>query len=204
MKNIIIKSVKFAGSCVNLQECPKPVFPEYAFVGRSNVGKSSLINMITNRKKIARISNSPGKTRCINHYLINEQWYMVDLPGYGFAKVSMKERESWRKIINQYIRGRKNLLCTFLLIDSRHTLQKSDDDFIKWLGTEQIPFILLFTKADKIKYKHLQKNIDTYKSALSESWDELPEYILTSAVTKLGRKEILEFIEKTNRIFNKK
>ncbi len=201
MKQVGIKSTEFIGSFPGVQKCPKPDRPEYAFIGRSNVGKSSLINMLTGRKNLARISNKPGKTRLINHFLINSQWYLVDLPGYGFAKISKKERESWGKMIHKYIIQRTNLLCTFLLIDSRLEPQRSDLDFIDWMGAVGLPFVIVFTKSDKLGKNQLSANLEAFKNKLLEKWAELPQLIVTSAKTSLGREALVEFITETNKIF---
>lgn len=201
MKEYKINKAEFVKSSTNLKECPDPKMPEYAFIGRSNVGKSSLINLITGRKNLAKISTSPGKTKCINHFLINEQWYLVDLPGYGFAKVSKTERENWGKLIHQYLVKRKNLLCTFLLVDSRHEVQKSDNEFIEWMGMTGLPFVLIFTKSDKLSKKQLADNLMDYRKALKEKWAELPEMIVTSAKTGKGKEAIIEFIAHTKKIF---
>lgn len=198
---MIIQSAKFIISNTDVKSCPKADMPEYAFIGRSNVGKSSLINMLSGRKKLAKISGAPGKTQLINHFLINKSWYLVDLPGYGFAKRSKSEREKWGEMIHKYLIKRKNLLCTFILIDSRHEPQKSDIDFIEWLGVNQLPFVIVFTKTDKLKKNQLQQNIDNYKNFLLQKWEELPQMFITSATLTLGKSDILRFIENTNKIF---
>lgn len=191
----------FVTSSVLESQCPKPDKPEYAFIGRSNVGKSSLINMLTGRKKLAKISGNPGKTITINHFIINKEWYLVDLPGYGFAKRSKTERKKWEKMIKHYILARQNLLTLFVLVDLRHDPQKNDMEFMEWLATSQIPFVIIFTKADKLNKNHIEKNLSTYQKVMLEKWEELPPFIVSSAETTLGREEILNYIQKTNRVF---
>ena len=197
-----IKSTKFVISSPDIQKCPEPNLPEYAFIGRSNVGKSSLINMLTDNKKLAKISGSPGKTQLINHFLINDKWYLVDLPGYGFAKSPKKAREKWGLMIRKYLVKRKNLLCIFILIDSRLSPQKADIDFINWIGINKLPFVIIFTKTDKLNKIQLTQNINLFKNRLLENWEELPQFFISSAKTKSGKEEILNFIEKTNAIFS--
>lgn len=197
-----ITEAEFLVSSSDIKQCPVPNLPEYAFIGRSNVGKSSLINMLTNRKKLARISSTPGKTILINHFLVNKQWYLVDLPGYGYAKRSKSERQKWEKMINKYILNRTNLLNLFVLIDSRISPQKIDLEFIDWLGLSSIPFVLVFTKTDKLKANQLNNNIEAYNKALLQNWSEPPKRILTSSIDSRGREEVLDFIENTNSIFN--
>lgn len=199
---MIVKEATFIISNNNITKLPKPVYPEYAFIGRSNVGKSSLINMLTNKKNLAKISNTPGKTQLINHFLINENWYLVDLPGYGFAKVSKKIKQDWEKLIKNYLKIRGNLQCVFVLIDSRLPPQKADIEFMNWLGEMQIPFVLVFTKADKQKMPKTQSNVAVFKKEMLKSWEYLPETFITSAQTTLGKDEILHFIEKINASFN--
>lgn len=196
-----ITSAEFVISAVTIEGCPKPTMPEYAFVGRSNVGKSSLINALTNRNKLAKTSVSPGKTKLINHFLINKSWYLADLPGYGYAKVSKKEKAKWEKMTKAYILGRTNLLSLFLLIDSRHAPQKHDLLFSSWLGENRIPFSFVFTKTDKLSKTELEKNITVYKAIIKETWEELPSVFISSAVKKTGLSNILNFIEKTNLVF---
>ncbi len=196
-----IKTSEFIISNTDLKKCPKPDKPEYAFIGRSNVGKSSLINMITGRKQLAKISGKPGKTRLINHFLINEQWYLVDLPGYGYAKVSKKERGLWKGFIKDYILERENLMNLFVLIDSRHIPQNNDLEFMQHLGENGVPFAIIFTKLDKLSKKQIEENIAYYKNELLKTWAELPIYFLSSAVNKTGQKEILDFIAETNLLF---
>ena len=173
--------------------------PEYAFIGRSNVGKSSLINMLTNNKKLAKTSATPGKTLLINHFLINNEWYLVDLPGYGYAKISKKEQEKLQQIISSYILCREQMTNLFVLVDSRHEPQKIDMEFIEWLGENGIPFSIVFTKADKSKPTKLKANIDAYLKALKEQWEELPPYFITSSENKTGRTELLNYIESINK-----
>jgi len=194
-----IKDARFLVSNTEIDKCPAPNKPEYAFIGRSNVGKSSLINMLTNRKSLAKISGNPGKTQLINHFLINEEWYLVDLPGYGFAKIGRKEREKWEKFVRKYILLRENLYCLFVLIDSRHEPQPIDLEFMEWLGLSQIPFSIVFTKTDKLKPGELEKNIENYKAKMLESWEEMPPFFTSSVTTGEGKKEILKFIQDINR-----
>ncbi|GAB4284521.1 MAG: ribosome biogenesis GTP-binding protein YihA/YsxC [Marinilabiliales bacterium] len=194
-----IHSAEFVKSSVKTGECPQGNKHEYAFIGRSNVGKSSLINMLLQRKKIAKTSSTPGKTKLINHFLINDSWYIADLPGYGYAKVSKTEREKWEKMIEHYIINRTNLMCLFLLIDARHEPLKSDIDFMLWLGNNNIPFAIVFTKIDKLSSNQLNKKINTYIKKLGQFWEPLPDYFLTSAVTATGRDEILDYIDNINK-----
>lgn len=194
-----IQSANFIGSSAKKSQFPISDLPEYAFIGRSNVGKSSLINVLTNRKQIAKTSSAPGKTRLINHFLINEQWYLADLPGYGYAKVSKKERENFQKLISDYIDYRENLVCLFVLIDSRLSAQRIDLDFLKDLGKKQIPFCIVFTKIDKLSAQNCKENIKLYNVTLLKYWQELPRYFKSSASSKEGRIEILTYIEQLNR-----
>ncbi|GAA3926715.1 ribosome biogenesis GTP-binding protein YihA/YsxC [Hymenobacter algoricola] len=196
---MIIREAKFLMSNSRVDQCPPPVLPEYAFIGRSNVGKSSLINMLTGQKGLAKTSSLPGKTQLINHFLINDAWYLVDLPGYGYAKVSKDSRAAWMKMINYYMRRRENLACVFVLIDSRHEPQQPDLDFMEGLGTQGVPFVMVFTKADKQSGSRTQQNVVSYLEKMGESWDELPRHFITSAEEKTGRTEILSFIEEVNR-----
>ena len=196
---MIIKEARFVKSSTGLKGCPRDDLPEYAFVGRSNVGKSSLINMITNRNKLAKTSTTPGKTQLINHFLINKEWYLVDLPGYGYARMPVKEREKMMKMIREYILKRQNLACLFLLIDTRLEMQKADRQFLQFLGSNQVPFALVFTKTDKITPSQVRQNTDQYKKTLLESWESLPPVFLTSAFHKKGHEELLEFIKETLR-----
>lgn len=195
---MIIKSAKFVISSQEVNKCPESKLPEYAFIGRSNVGKSSLINMLTNYKKLAKISSTPGKTQLINHFLINDDWHLVDLPGYGYAKISKTGREKLGKMIHKYLIKRENLFCTFLLIDIRLEPQKIDLGFIEWLGDNQLPFVVVFTKSDKLNKQNLVKNIDRYERELSKKWTELPQMIVSSSKSRLGRNAILELIAQTN------
>ncbi len=193
-----IKTAKFVISNTDISKCPDENLPEYAFIGRSNVGKSSLINMLTNHKNLAKISGKPGKTQLINHFLINDDWFLVDLPGYGFAKVSRNMRNTFQKFIRDYFDKRKQLACTFVLVDSRHEPQNIDLDFMADLGENEIPFAIIFTKADKLNQTSLPKNIANYKKVMLQSWEELPPYFISSATDKTGKKEILEFISNIN------
>ena len=196
---MIIKEAKFLKSSTALKGCPRDDLPEYAFIGRSNVGKSSLINMLTGRKKLAKTSATPGKTQLINHFLINGEWYLVDLPGYGYARMPVAEREKMMKMIREYVMKRQNLVCLFLLIDARLEMQKTDRQFLHFLGTNRLPFALVFTKTDKITDGRVKKNIALYKETLMDSWESLPPVFLTSASRKKGREELLEFIRETLR-----
>ncbi len=194
----MIQTAQFIISNSDYTKCPKPDKPEYAFIGRSNVGKSSLINMLTNNSKLAKVSGKPGKTQLINHFLINQSWYLVDLPGYGFAKVSKNSRLNWEKFVQQYILMRENLYCLFVLIDSRHEPQKIDLDFIEWLGQNQVPFAIVFTKTDKLGKNALSSKIEFYLAELQKYWEELPPYFLSSAQKNIGKDELINFIEKVN------
>jgi GTP-binding protein len=193
-----IKIAEFVISNTDVLKCPEDNLPEYAFIGRSNVGKSSLINMLTNHKSLAKISGTPGKTQLINHFLINKNWFLVDLPGYGYAQVSKDKRKTFQKFIKDYFFKRKQLVCTFVLVDSRHEPQKIDLDFMQFLGENEIPFCIVFTKSDKLNKSTLPKNIKNYKKILLNTWEELPPYFISSSTNKSGRKEILEFINKVN------
>ncbi len=195
---------EFVISSANVSQCPKPDRPEYAFIGRSNVGKSSLINSLAKRKNLAKTSGSPGKTITINHFNIDNKWYLVDLPGYGYAKRSKTERKKWNSMVQQYVLMRSNLLSLFVLVDIRLEPQKIDLEFIDWLGISGIPFVITFTKADKLSGPAADKNIAAYKRKLSETWEELPPVIVTSSVTGRGREELLDYIEKTNKLFEEK
>jgi GTP-binding protein len=197
MAFITIKEARFVKSSTGLKGCPQDDLPEYAFIGRSNVGKSSLINMLTNRNRLAKTSTTPGKTQLINHFLINKEWYLVDLPGYGYARMPVKEREKMMKMIREYILKRKNLACLFLLIDTRLEMQKADRQFLYFLGSNQVPFALIFTKTDKITPSQVSQNIELYKKTLLESWESLPPVFMTSALHRKGRGELLEFIQET-------
>ncbi len=195
-----IKSAEFIKSSSKLSECPRTDLPEYAFIGRSNVGKSSLINLLTGRNKLAKISSKPGKTQLINHFLIDEEWFLVDLPGYGWAKVSKEAKARWRKMIDEYLQLRENLFSVFLLADSRHEPQKIDLEFMRWLGESRIPFAVIFTKTDKQGKTKTHKNISTYKKILKKDWEELPPVFLSSAVTGEGKEEILQYIRSINNV----
>lgn len=197
-----IQNAEFITSSTDERQCPKPDKPEYAFIGRSNVGKSSLINMLTSRKKLAKISTSPGKTITMNHFLINKEWYLVDLPGYGFAKRSKTERARWEKMIKNYLLTRPNLLSVFLLVDLRIEPQKIDLEFMEWLGTSQLPFVIVFTKADKVANAKIEAFVERYKKTLLENWEEVPPMLITSSQTARGKDELLNYIRKTNTIFN--
>ncbi len=197
-----IKYADFVTSSSKWQQCPKTGHPEYAMIGRSNVGKSSLINMITGRKKLAKISGTPGKTITINHFMINGDWYLVDLPGYGYAKRSKTERQKWEKMIRGYLLNSENLISTFILVDARHEPQTNDLEFINWMGMSQLPFVIVFTKADKLTGNQLQNSIAKYKKRLSENWEELPPMIITSSETGLGKDDILDYIEENNQEFS--
>lgn len=190
-----IKDARFVVSNSEVAKCPVPDKPEFAFIGRSNVGKSSLVNMLTGRKSLAKTSGKPGKTRLINHFLINDEWYLVDLPGYGYAKTSRKERIEWEKSFREYILQRENLYCLFVLIDSRHEPLPIDLSFMEWLGINQIAFAIIFTKIDKLKPKELENNLKIYKEKMFDTWEQLPPWFYTSTMTDAGRPEILQFIK---------
>ena len=192
---MIIKKAEFVISNTDPERCPITGQPEFAFVGRSNVGKSSLINMLTGYGDLAKVSTAPGKTRLINHFNINDQWFLVDLPGYGYAKVGRSSREKWLSFIRKYLTIRENLYCVFALIDSRHKPQANDLEFMNYLGHNEIPFAMVFTKADKLSRRQLDKNITDYKNEMLETWEELPPLFITSSGTKQGRDELLGFID---------
>lgn len=194
-----IKKAEFVISNALVQKCPDDTKAEYAFIGRSNVGKSSLINMLTNNKRLAKTSSTPGKTLLINHFIINNQWYLVDLPGYGFAKRSKTEQQKLHRLINEYILTRKQMVNLFLLIDIRHEPQKIDTEFINWLGESNIPFAILFTKADKLGAVKAKQSAGLYMAKLRETWEELPPYFITSAESKMGRQEVLDYIDSINK-----
>lgn len=200
---MLIKSANFVKSSSKWQECPEPNIAEYAFIGRSNVGKSSLINAMMNKKDLAKTSQTPGKTQLINHFLVNEEWYLTDLPGYGYAKVSKSQRKDFEKLITNYILNRKNLVNLFILVDIRHTPQKIDLEFMEWCAESGIPFSIIFTKADKLKPNAITQNVETYQQKLLETWEELPELYITSAERKEGGENILKFIEHTNKYLRK-
>ena len=196
---MVIKTAEFVKSSGKWQDCPEPNLPEYAFIGRSNVGKSSLINAMMNHKDLAKTSQTPGKTQLINHFLVNENWFLTDLPGYGYARVSKSLRKDFEKLITNYILNRKNLVNLFVLVDSRHTPQKIDLEFIEWCGENGIPFSIVFTKADKLKPNAAISNVENYQVELLKTWEDLPETYVTSAEKKVGTDEILNFISKTNK-----
>jgi GTP-binding protein len=196
-----LTTATFIKSSPDYNQCPKGDKPEFAFTGRSNVGKSSLINYLTGRKKLAKTSSTPGKTRLINHFLINKSWYLVDLPGYGYAKVSKGQRQKFRQSVQEYILYRQNLLSLFVLIDSRHKPLKNDLDFMEWLGENAIPFAIVFTKTDKLNEEQQSSNLDIYKNELLKSWQELPPVFMTSAMLKSGGKEIIDYIQSINHHF---
>ena len=195
---MVIKSAEFVISNSQVSKCPTTGLPEYAFIGRSNVGKSSLINMLTGRKGLAMTSQKPGKTQLINHFIINDAWYLVDLPGYGYARLSKDGREKLKKMIEDYTLERKELICLFVLADARHDPQKIDLEFIEWLGEEGVPFALVFTKADKLTKGKLAANIEGYKARLRQQWEELPPLFITSSEERLGREELLDYIDGIN------
>ena len=196
-----VKKAEFIISNTDINKCPDPAIPEYAFIGRSNVGKSSLINMLTNRKSLAKTSGKPGKTQLINHFLINDSWYLVDLPGYGYANVSKGQRLEFAKFIKQYLENRKNLMCLFVLLDSRLKPQKIDMEFMQWLGEKGIPFVMCFTKQDKLSKSEAIKNLANYKKEMKQMWEELPSIFLTSSSNKKGQIEVLKFVAETNKLF---
>lgn len=195
---MVIKSAEFVISNSRVEKCPTTGLPEYAFIGRSNVGKSSLINMLTTRKGLAMTSQKPGKTQLINHFIINDAWYLVDLPGYGYARLGKDSRDSLRRMIEDYVLERKELVLLFVLLDCRHEPQKIDLEFIQWLGEEGVPFALVFTKADKLSKGRLAANVEAYKAKLHEEWEELPPIFVTSSEERMGRDELLGYIEEIN------
>lgn len=197
-----IKSAEFIISNAVVGKCPNTNNPEYAFIGRSNVGKSSLINMLTGKSKLAKTSATPGKTMLINHFLINNEWYLVDLPGYGYAKRSKKDKEKLEAMISSYILEREQMVNLFLLIDSRHEPQKIDMEFMEWLGENGVPFSIVFTKVDKLGGSKLSQNISNYLKEVKKQWEELPPYFITSSENKTGRQEILDYIEQINKEVN--
>lgn len=194
-----IKKAIFIASNININKCPQDGRPEYAFIGRSNVGKSSLINMLTKQKQLALTSSNPGKTVTINHFLINTEWYLVDLPGYGYVRVKKQKHKIIKKMVNQYLLQRKELICLFVLIDCRHYPQKNDIEFIQYIGINNIPFSIIFTKIDKLSHEHLKKNILIYQNTLLKNWEKLPSIFATSSNSKIGKNEILNYIEKINK-----
>ncbi len=195
-----IKKSEFVKSSQNCEQCPKVDKPEYAFIGRSNVGKSSLINMITERKHLAKVSSTPGKTQLINHFIIDDEWYLVDLPGYGFAKKSKTLRESFSKIITDYVTNRHDVVCFFVLVDIRHNAQKIDLEFMRMLGESGIPFAIVLTKADKLGKVVLKQKVEDYKKELLTEWEELPEMFVTSSLNSTGRDELVEYIRYVNKV----
>lgn len=196
-----IKSAEFVVSNSEVAKCPDSKLPEYAFIGRSNVGKSSLINMLTERKNLAKTSGRPGKTQLINHFLINNSWHLVDLPGYGYARVSKSAKKTFQKFITAYFEKREQMICAFVLIDSRHKPQPIDLEFMQWLGEHQVPFCIIFTKADKLKPKALERNLNDYQAEMLQTWTEMPEYFITSSSNGMGRDEVLNYIESINEQF---
>jgi len=200
---MIIQSAKFIKSSLKLSDCPVANKPEYAFIGRSNVGKSSLINMLAGRRKLAKISSTPGKTQTINHFIINESWYLADLPGYGYAKVSKTDRKKWSGFTSEYILKRENLVSLFVLIDIRHEPLQKDYDFMNFLGINGVPFARVFTKSDKLKSNTLLKNISLHDKHMLGEWESLPPSFISSALTKAGREDILGYIEETITFFKK-
>ncbi|WP_266363322.1 ribosome biogenesis GTP-binding protein YihA/YsxC [Tellurirhabdus rosea] len=197
-----IKKAEFITSNTDPAKCPKPDKPEYAFIGRSNVGKSSLINMLANRKSLAKTSQTPGKTQLINHFLIDDKWYLVDLPGYGFAKVSKTSREKWEKMIHDYLTSRENLVCTFVLIDGRIPPQANDLQFMEWLGEHNLPFVMVFTKTEKVGVNIIKKSIADYHKTMRQTWADVPPHFVTSSVIGRGQDEILAYIDELNREYN--
>ncbi len=193
-----MNTIEFIKSSPDVKSCPDDNLPEYAFVGRSNVGKSTLINYISGKKKLAKTSSQPGKTRLINHFLVDKAWYLVDLPGYGYAKISKSARKNMSILIEQYLMLKKSLVYLFLLIDCRHAPQENDLEFIRWLGENQIPFVICFTKTDKLSTNQLNKSIQVYKNTLLKDWEALPPFFTSSTLNKTGKEEILSFIEQTN------
>lgn len=199
---MLIKTAEFVISNSDVDRCPKDFLPEYAFIGRSNVGKSSLINMLTNHKNLAKTSGRPGKTQLINHFLINKNWFLVDLPGYGYAKVSKTAKKKFQKFITNYFEKRKQLVSAFVLVDIRHEPQKIDLEFMEYLGISEIPFSIIFTKADKLKPMAIERHVEDYCKELLKTWAELPPHFVTSSSKAIGRDEVLQFIEDTNQQIN--
>lgn len=198
-----IKSAEFVMSNSDVAKCPKSHLPEYAFIGRSNVGKSSLINMLMQRKNLAKTSGRPGKTQLINHFLINKNWHLVDLPGYGYAKVSKKSKKTFQKFITEYFLKREQLVMGFVLVDCRHQPQPIDLEFMEWLGEQQFPFAIIFTKADKLKPKALERKIKEYQEKMLETWIEMPQYFVTSSSNAIGREEVLHYIDQINQTLDR-
>ena len=196
-----IKEAEYIGSFPSIRQCPKDQKPEYAFIGRSNVGKSSLINMLCNRRDLARVSNTPGKTQTLNYYLIDKSWYIVDLPGYGYAKISKKKRHEWERMIEGYLLHRQNLGCAFVLVDANIPPQLIDIEFINWMGKMSIPFVIVFTKTDRLKSNEKRKNIEAFNEELLKYWNELPQQFVTSSAKRVGGEMVLDFIEEVNMAF---
>jgi len=195
---MLIKSAEFVMSNSDVAKCPKSRLPEYAFIGRSNVGKSSLINMLTGRKSLAKTSGKPGKTQLINHYLINKNWHLVDLPGYGYAKVSKSAKKVFQKFITEYFSKREQLVTAFILVDIRHEPQTIDLDFMQWMGENSIPFSIIFTKADKLKPQAIERHVTNYKNILLVTWEAMPQYFITSSSKDIGKDDVLNYIEELN------
>jgi GTP-binding protein len=195
---MLVKSAEFVMSNSDVAKCPKNRLAEYAFIGRSNVGKSSLINMLTSKKSLAKTSGRPGKTQLINHFLINKNWYLVDLPGYGYAKVSKSSKKTFQKFITQYFSLREQLISAFVLVDIRHEPQPIDVEFMQWLGENSIPFSIIFTKADKLKPKAIENHVEAYKTILLETWEEMPNYFITSSSNDIGKEAVLMYIDQLN------
>ncbi|WP_454938660.1 ribosome biogenesis GTP-binding protein YihA/YsxC [Capnocytophaga gingivalis] len=193
-----IKQAAFVVSNTQVAKCPTHKLPEYAFIGRSNVGKSSLINMLTNHKGLAKTSSKPGKTQLINHFLINKEWYLVDLPGYGYAKVSKQSKKTFQQFITDYFKKRRELVSAFVLVDIRHEPQKIDLEFMQWLGENAIPFAIVFTKTDKLTEKQIQEHVTSYSEILLQQWEEMPPYFITSSENRLGKEDLLSYIETIN------
>lgn len=193
-----IKTAEFVMSNSDVAKCPKSMLPEYAFIGRSNVGKSSLINMLTNRKSLAKTSGKPGKTQLINHFLINKNWHLVDLPGYGYARVSKSTKKVFQKFITAYFSQREQLVTAFVLVDIRHEPQPIDLDFMQWLGENGIPFSIIFTKADKLKPKAIENHVEAYRNILLETWEDMPNYFVTSSSKEIGKDDVLNYIDELN------
>lgn len=197
-----IKSAEFVISNTDVEKCPKNNLPEYAFIGRSNVGKSSLINMLLERRNLAKTSGRPGKTQLINHFIINKNWFLVDLPGYGYAKTSKSNKKSFQKLITEYFEKRLQMELAFVLVDCRHEPQPIDLEFMQWLGVNAIPFHIIFTKADKLKPNALTRNVERYIQEMLKTWEEMPKYFITSASNKMGREEVLDYIDSLNNELN--